>query len=61
MKYCCDTMKSQLTYSCSECDGKCPDVVVTIDSKGSYTLWSPNAEYYCYYCPWCGTKKETIC
>lgn len=52
-------------------DQTCPDIIITrsdtfpvgpstgpiVDVKISphYTLWGRNAEYFCQFCPWCGT------
>lgn len=64
MKYCCDTMKEQLTWKCEKCgpfrEGeypKCGDVVVAIFGT-RLILIARNAEYECNFCPWCGKKWE---
>ena len=57
MTTCCDIMEAQLNYVCNEHGNECPDIVIRYsDDYEAHSLYSPNAEYACYYCPWCGTK-----
>jgi len=60
LEYCCDFMRDQLTYTCKQHgDGKlCPDVVVSMCSRGTLMLIARNAEYHCAYCPACGTAHQ---
>jgi hypothetical protein len=68
IEYCCNTMKEQLTYQCVlHPDQTCPDIIITRSTtfrpiglveytvSPHYTLWGRNAEYFCEFCPWCGT------
>jgi len=60
MRYCCEFMRQQLNYDCSEHGPDCPDVIIKLDSsslnKGKLTLLGRNAEYECNFCPSCGTQ-----
>lgn len=65
VKACCKVMDAQLNYDCPD-HGKgsaCPDVIVGISSskffEGELVLFARNAEYSCYYCPWCGHKWDS--
>jgi len=51
---CCETMHSQLNYDCVDHGTMCPDVVVVRNLDYDYFLRAANANYACYYCPWCG-------
>lgn len=50
-------MDAQLNYQCDEHGIDCPDVVIRYhEDYEHYSLYSPNAEYECKFCPWCGVK-----
>ena len=60
MKSCCEIMEAQLNYQCDQHpDNDCPDIVIRYsEDYERYSLHSPNAEYCCNFCPWCGVKLK---
>lgn len=69
--YCCETMKSQLTYECDQHpDLTCPDIIINrsitfrpiglveYEVPPRYILMGRNAYYVCSFCPWCGADLD---
>ena len=55
---CCDLLKDHFKNAeCYSHGPSCPDLAVKYEAKTrTFTLVAENAEYTCYYCPWCGSK-----
>ena len=56
MEYCCLIMTSQMNHECSQHPlNTCPDIIVILDKEQEeYLLKGKNADYVCWFCPWCG-------
>lgn len=61
MKYCCETLKQQVEYTCPQHGDDCPDKVLEYNKDDNkFTLIARNAFYICRFCPWCGQDLKTL-